>query len=215
MSSLLPLKPTVSRDDRDAEPRLVALGDSAAEDVLSAVSSTTARRILDLVYEEPRPASALADELDTSLQNVSYHLDRLEEADVLNVAEVWYSGQGREMNVYAPTNSALVLYAGAEETTTSLTDALHRALGAAGVVGLASAAVHARWAETRSDGSAVRTLDAEQPAPEPDPTLWETLVAFATGPGGTVLALGLVAIVLAFAAWYWRSHRPARRSRSV
>lgn len=213
MASLLPLKPTTARDDREVEPRLVGVDDPEAEQILSAISSATARRILDLVYDEPRPASELADELDSSLQNVSYHLERLEEAGILEVVEVWYSERGREMNVYAPGNSALVLYAGAEEAKPSLSDALHRALGAIGIVGLASALIHTHATAGRETGSDVMTM-REQP-PQSDPTYWETAVEFATGPGGTVLAIGLCAIALAFAVWYWRSYRPAARLQSV
>lgn len=219
MSSLLPLKPTVARDDRDVDPRLVAFDDAEAEAILSAVSSTTARRILELVYDEPRPASELADELDTSVQNASYHLERLEDAGLLEVAEVWYSERGREMDVYAPDNSALVLYAGAEEQRTSLSDALHRVLGAVGVVGLASALVHTYAGSPPETGTEPETADvgaftAQQPEAT-DPTLWETIVAFATGPGGAVLALGLATIALAFAVWYWRTCRPRDGPRSA
>lgn len=215
MASLLPLKPTATRDDREVQPRLVGVDDPEAEQILSAISSATARGILDLVYEEPRPASDLADELDSSVQNVSYHLERLEAAGILEVVEVWYSERGREMDVYAPGNSALVLYAGAEETKASLGDALHRVLGAVGIVGLASALVHthATAMADREAGSDVMVM-REQPA-RSDPTYWETAVEFATGPGGTVLAIGLCAIVLAFAAWYWRSYRPSARPQSV
>jgi DNA-binding transcriptional ArsR family regulator len=221
MSSLLPLKPTVTRDERDVDPRLVAFDDAEAEDILSAVSSTTARRILELVYDEPRPASELADELDTSVQNVSYHLERLENAGLLEVAEVWYSEQGREMDVYAPDNSALVLYAGAEEQRTSLSDALHRVLGAVGVVGIASALVHtyagSQFGTESGPGTEttdVGTYTTQQPEAS-DPTLWETVVSFATGPGGAVFAIGLVTITLAFAAWFWWSYRAAGRPRTA
>jgi len=209
MASLLPLKPTASRDDREIEPRLVGVDDPEAETVLSAISSTTARQILDLVYENPRPASELADELDSSLQNVSYHLERLEDAGILEVVEVWYSERGREMDVYAPGNSALVLYAGAEEAKPSLSDALHRALGGVGVVGLTSALVHTHATASTDTGSDVGIMGKQ--TSQPDPTYWETVVNFATGPGGAVLALGLCTIALAVAIWYWRSYRPATR----
>ncbi|GAB3690135.1 helix-turn-helix domain-containing protein [Salinarchaeum chitinilyticum] len=212
MASLLPLKPTTTRDDREVEPRLVGVDDPEAEEVLSAISSATARRILDLVYEQPRPASELAEELDSSLQNVSYHLDRLEDAGILEVVEVWYSERGREMDVYAPGNSALVLYAGAEEAKPSLSDALHRALGAVGIVGLASALIHTHATAGQNTGSDVGIM-GEQPA-RSDPTYWETIVEFATGPGGTAFAAGLLAIVLGFLAWYWVAYRGGDRSRA-
>lgn len=214
MSSLLPLKPapgTVS--DRELEPRLVGFEDESAEQILSAVTSTTARRILTHIYDEPTTASEIATEIDSSVQNVSYHLDRLQDADLVEVIETWYSEQGREMDVYAPTNSALVLFVGAERDSPSLTTALRRVFGAVSIVGIISGITHSRWAVPTTLPS---PRVAELPAQRSDPTLWETLVTFGTGPGGFVLGAGIALILSLFVAWYWRAYRPARsRARST
>ncbi len=207
MSSLLPLKPTTSRlRERDAEPKLVDFTDAEADEILSAVSSETARNILDRIYEEPKTASDIAREIDSSIQNVSYHLDRLTDSGLVEVAETWYSGQGREMNVYAPVNGPLVLYAGAEQATPSLTSALQRVFGAVALVGLASAVVHSRWAPFQYErGATFATTEA------PEPSLFESLLAFATGPGGFVLGIGFLLIGCWFVYWYVRSYRPYQR----
>lgn len=208
MSSLLPLKPAPgTASDRELEPRLVGFEDESAEQILSAIASTTARRILNHIYTEPTTASAIATEIESSVQNVSYHLDRLQDADLVEVIETWYSEQGREMDVYAPTNSALVLFVGAERDSPSLTTALRRVFGALGIIGTVSVITHTRWTvPTTSPSPRV----AELPAQQPDPTLWETLVTFGTGPGGFVLSVGIVLILSLFVAWYWRTYRPAR-----
>jgi len=207
MSSLLPLEPTPpTRDEREIEPRLVDFEDDDAEEILAAVSSTTARRLLGAVYDEPRTASDLADEIDTSVQNVSYHLDRLCDADLLEIVETWYSEQGREMAVYGPTSASLVLYTGARRARPSLDSALRRVLGATGLVGLGSLVVHERWVDR------LPTPMGRDVGPTPDPTLGETLSQFATGPGGTVLLLGLVTICALFGLWYVRSYRPTRNN---
>ncbi|MYL67665.1 ArsR/SmtB family transcription factor [Halorubrum distributum] len=208
MSSLLPLKPTPeTASDRKLEPRLVGFEDESAEQILSAVTSTTARRILNQLYHEPTTASDIATELDSSVQNVSYHLNRLQGADLVEVIETWYSEQGREMDVYAPSNSALVLFAGAERTAPSLTTALRRVFGAVGLVGVISGIVHTRWS-VLTPSSSLR--GAEPPVQQPDPTMWETLVTFGTGPGGFVLGIGVFLILFLFMAWYWQTYRPAR-----
>ncbi|OIB56376.1 ArsR/SmtB family transcription factor [Natrialba sp. SSL1] len=203
MASLFPRKPASALDDPETEPQLVALTDSDADHILSSVSSMTARTILALLYEEPRTASDLADHLDASVQNVSYHLERLVDADLVVVAGTWYSSQGREMDVYAPANGSLVLYAGPDHATPSLASALQRVLGGVGVVGLVSAVVHTRW-----DGPQEPAPVALRHTEPPEPTLQETLLTFATGPGGFVLAAGLVAICLWLARWYWTQYRP-------
>jgi len=59
--------------------------------------------MFDLLYEEPQTASDIAKSLDMSVQNAKYHLDKLEEAGLIEIIDIWYSDRGREMNVYAPT----------------------------------------------------------------------------------------------------------------
>ncbi|MBO4246690.1 helix-turn-helix transcriptional regulator [Halomicrobium sp. IBSBa] len=205
MSSLLPLEPSAAGvADRDIDPKLVDLADAEADEILSAIASRTARDILAAAYEEPRTASDIADAIESSVQNVSYHLDRLCDADLLEVVETWYSEQGREMAVYGPTSAALVLYAGAEQSTPSITTALERVLGGVAVVGVASLLVHRRWRALQPSVRAVRGESAQQ-------SVVDAASAFATGPGGVALWTGLLVVAGLFAFWYWRTYRPARR----
>lgn len=211
MSTLLPLKTTPdSSSERDLDPELVQFNDESAEQILSAVTSTTARCILSHIYETPTTASEIADELNSSVQNISYHLERLVNSDLIEVIDTWYSEQGREMDVYAPTNSALVLFTGAERTSPSLTTALRRVLGAVGIVGVVSAFIHTRWAVPTSSPSPSPRM-TEPPVQQPDPAVWETLASFAGGPGGFVLGIGVLAILFLFLMWYWRAYRPSQR----
>ena len=77
--------------------------------VFNALSSDTARNLLQLLYDEPQTASDIAKELEMSLQNVGYHLEKLREAELIEVAETEYSRTGKEMKIYAPTTNAVVL----------------------------------------------------------------------------------------------------------
>jgi DNA-binding transcriptional ArsR family regulator len=71
--------------------------------------------VLAALYEEPTVASALADRVGTSAQNVHYHLTNLRDADLVEVVDTWYSSKGVEMDVYAPAGDPLVLAAGRED----------------------------------------------------------------------------------------------------
>lgn len=122
----------------DRDPEVVPIDDAAADDVFETLSSATARALLAALYEEPRTASDLATAVDTSIQNVAYHLGNLEDAGLVAVVETWYSDQGTEMKVYAPTREALVLFAGDDLGRSSLLEAVSRLLGAAAVFGLLS-----------------------------------------------------------------------------
>ena len=139
MSRLLPFKSEPTRSPEGA--RVLSLEDDATEEALSALSSDTAREILALIYEEPRTPPEIRDAIDTSLQNVHYHLENLEEADLIQPAGSGYSEKGTEMTVYAPASEAVVLFAGAEDDGSRIQTALARLLGAIGLLALASVVV--------------------------------------------------------------------------
>jgi len=142
MSSLFPLRDTVTREAD--EPRLVDLDDETADEVFEALASSTTREIFLELHREPRTASDLASVTDTSVQNVQYHLGKLTDADLVEVVDTWYSARGSEMDVYAPTDESLVLFAG-EDATGSLRRLLKRIVGvfalllpASALIGLAT-----------------------------------------------------------------------------
>ncbi|KAB7516086.1 helix-turn-helix domain-containing protein [Halosegnis rubeus] len=136
--SLLPSSPDISSD---GDPRVVGVDSEDADDLLAALGSETARSIVATLHEEPASPAKLADRVDTSVQNVQYHLTRLEDAGVVTVAGTAYSEKGREMDVYAPADSPLVIVAAEEERTSGVRAALSRLLGSIGVLLVGSLAV--------------------------------------------------------------------------
>ena len=135
MSGLLPSEPDTSAAS-DTDPRVVGLDDDDAGEVLAALSSETARQLLAALHDDPDSASAVADRVDTSLQNAQYHLGRMRDAGLVEVIDTVYSAKGREMKVYAPADRPLVMFAGGEETDTrgGLRDRLRSILGAVGAL---------------------------------------------------------------------------------
>lgn len=119
MSALLPHKPPV---ERDTESQVVSLSDADSDAVFGVLSSEAARSVLRELYSGPATQSELADRVDTSIQNVSYHLGNLADAGLVDVVDQWYSKKGREMDVYAPSGSPLVLVVGGDEDTTPRPD---------------------------------------------------------------------------------------------
>jgi DNA-binding transcriptional ArsR family regulator len=106
--SIFPVRDVDPVPDRD--PRVVSLGEAGA--VVEALASRTARTIVALLHEEPMVPSELAERVGTSIQNVTYHLDRLIDADVVEVVDTCYSSRGTEMDVYAPASGPLVIRCG-------------------------------------------------------------------------------------------------------
>jgi DNA-binding transcriptional ArsR family regulator len=140
MGRLLPFE-TETRAKPD-DPQVLDLEDEATAEALSALSSETAREILAALYEDPQTPPDVRDEVGTSLQNVHYHLERLEDADLIQPAGSGYSEKGTEMTVYAPKSEAVVLFAGQQHHRSRLKTALGRLLGAVGILGLAALAIN-------------------------------------------------------------------------
>jgi DNA-binding transcriptional ArsR family regulator len=138
--SLLPSRPDAEPSE-DAGPRVIGVDSEDADEVLSALSSGTARALLAQLHDEPAPPSELADSVGTSLQNVQYHLEKLHGAGAVEVVDTAYSAKGREMDVYAPADQPLVIFAGDDSEGSTLRTALARLLGAVTILGAASVLV--------------------------------------------------------------------------
>ena len=206
MARLLPSLPSKSVSD-DASPRVIGLDSADADDLIGALSSRTARQILAALHEDAASASELADRVDSSLQNVQYHLGRMSEAGVVEVVDTVYSEKGREMKLYAPTDRPLVVVAATEEETVGLRSLLTRLLGAVGVLAVASLLVQFLLGEplTAAGGAASSADSAEATRV----TAETTATAAATGlPPGVLFFLGgLVVIVGALTVWLVRTRR--------
>ena len=144
--SLLPSEPDTSAAE-EADPRVIGVDSDDADDVLSALSSDTARELLSELHRDPAPPAEVADRVDTSLQNAQYHIEKLQEAGAIEVIDTVYSEKGREMNVYAPADRPLVIFAGDEDQTTGIRAALSRLLGSLGILAVASLAVQALFGQ--------------------------------------------------------------------
>ena len=135
--SLLPSTDDVSAK-QEGEIQVLGVDEEGTADVFEALASDTARRVLTAIWDEPAPPSVLANRLDMSVQNISYHLDNLEDAGVVQVTDTRYSEKGKEMEVYAPADDPVVVFVGTETRKTGFIDLLKRLVGATGLLLLGS-----------------------------------------------------------------------------
>jgi DNA-binding transcriptional ArsR family regulator len=201
-------------DSQPAEPRVLDVDGDEADRAFEALSSETARTVLGVLYEEPSTPTEVREEVGTSLQNVHYHLDKLEDAGLIEPAGTGYSETGNEMTVYGPASEAVVLFAGRESARSRLSDVLARVLGLYVVLAVATIAlaVAVDYLEggfqraTGGDGGGAVAMSTEAaptagaaggPALGPEPALLFFL-------GGCVVLAGLAAW------WYVREVRPVR-----
>ncbi|ERH07351.1 MAG: putative transcriptional regulator [Halonotius sp. J07HN4] len=210
MSSLFPLRSEQPPQPTEAT-RVVDIGDSEADRIVEALAAGTTREILLALYEEPAPATEIAERVDTSLQNVDYHLDKLQTAGLIEVGDSWYAEGGNEMNVYVPTAKALVLLAGDESTRQTIRETLTQVMGTAAAVGIAGllvdrlVALPARGIDTMrrvaEEDTAAESADVAESAAEPSLLPLAELGGLLTP--GMVFALGglfAIAVVLMIVA---------------
>jgi len=162
MSSIFPLRDTV-RPDESREPRLVDLDEETADEVFETLAASTTREIFLALHREPQTASDLAELTDTSVQNVQYHLQKLQDADLVSAVDTWYSERGSEMQVYAPDDESLVLYAGRDKQST-FRSLLNRMLGLASFLLPTSVLAGLAARRTIGDGADAAGADGGGPA---------------------------------------------------
>ncbi|SFS08369.1 Helix-turn-helix domain-containing protein [Halomicrobium zhouii] len=138
--SLLPSRGPDVSTAQEGEMEVIGV-DEDVDGVLDALASNTARAVLNAIYDDPGTPSEIADRLDMSIQKVSYHLEKLEDEELIAVAGTRYSEKGQEMNVYEPPEDPLVLFVGTRERKDSLRTMVKRLLPTVGILALASVAV--------------------------------------------------------------------------
>ena len=193
--SLLPSRLHVSPSPD--EPKVLDIDGKEAEAAFDALGSETARTVLAATYEEPKTPPEIREDVGTSLQNVHYHIDRLEEAGLLEPAGTGYSSKGNEMTVYGPASEAVVLFAGDEATGSRLRDTVKRLFGLVLVVALSTLvfAVLHDWL-TREPEPQAGTMTAQDAAESAGDaagavTALDPAVAFFLGGCAVVAAIGL------------------------
>lgn len=189
----------------DAE--VVGVDSDAADDLISALGSETARTVLTTIHDDPASPSELADRLDMSIQRVHYHVQNLLDADLVEAVDTTRADGGNEMTVYGPTERPVVVFAGTDERS-DLRSMLSGLLSAFGILTVASLLVQQVLGDgvdallgggggAGDGGSGMSTASAE------------AVSQGATGPPpGVVFFLGGAVVLLAAAAvWYWRRVR--------
>lgn len=132
MARLLPLRSEIEVERND-EPSILYVDNDQTKRVLNALSSDTTLSIFRVLTDRGLSTSEVADELDMSTQNATYHLRKLQEADLIEVIDTCYSEKGREMEIFAATNDPKVVILGTSDERSNLRQVFKNM---AGVLGL-------------------------------------------------------------------------------
>lgn len=135
MSRLFPTNSDVTVD-RSGEAELLCIDDDQTPEILATLSSDTSQNIFQQVHQEPKTATDLAQELNTSVQGVTYHLAKLQDTGLIEVLDTCYSEKGREMDVYGPSERPYIVFLGMSTDESGLTAAFKRFAHSIGPVGI-------------------------------------------------------------------------------
>lgn len=170
------------------EGTLCNLADDSGARVFNVLGSETARRIYLHLQDETATASEIAEHADTSIQNTQYHLTKLREAELVEVADTEYSSKGSEMNIYAATDDPLIIVSGSESRLEKVRSRLSDLLG--GIAMLLGGSILIEWLTRQdilgigSNSAGLLNLASPTSAPtEPEPWLWlpPGLIFFVSG----------------------------------
>jgi len=192
--------------DADETARILEVEDEETDAIFDALAPDTRREIYQSLFVEPRTTSELAEAVDTSLQNVQYHLEPLEDAGLIEEVDTVYSEKGAEMAVYAPAADPLV-FVGDTQTLPDVKRSLRPVVSGLAILGVVSLFV--QWlahelltvAPERSSGPGMMTAQEtvqETAATETSGPLIR-LVMEVLEPGLVVFVAGLV--IAALVVW--------------
>lgn len=138
MARLFPSR-TDSSVERDRNPSVLYVDDDRTAEMISTLSGDTALTVFRMLDGEALTASEIADRLDLSVQNASYHLENLQDADLVEIIDTCYSEKGREMEIFTATSEPKILVLGTEDDGRTARRAFTTLAGAIGVPAVALA----------------------------------------------------------------------------
>jgi len=157
----------------DEQLRVLDVEGEETDDVLDALATDTRRAVYRALFERPRTASEVAEHIDSSVQNVHYHLTTLEDAGLVESVDTRYSEKGNEMTVYGPASDPLVIV-GDGEVRPRVERTLTDVVGGIGLLGVAAIFVQfgAERLARPSVGGAAGPASANATAGEPGSLTW-------------------------------------------
>lgn len=91
------------------EPAIYTLSQDSGREIASVLSSDSTRPIFEVIESQAATPVEIAEGLDMTLQNVHYHVEKLEEAGLIEVTGIEYSDRGREMHIYESVHDEVIL----------------------------------------------------------------------------------------------------------
>jgi DNA-binding transcriptional ArsR family regulator len=138
MSGIRDLFGEKSLTGRETSLVVIEMPDAEAVSLFKTLSDDTTIQIYTAIQEEPKVAPELKDDSETTIQNIHYHLDKLEDAGLIEPVGTWVSDTGVEMTVYGAIYDPLVISFADDEDTATIRQTLRRQFRLLGVVSFVS-----------------------------------------------------------------------------
>lgn len=122
---------------------MIDLSEEESEEILDALATRTRRQLYLLLFDSAATTSELAEQVDTSVQNVHHHISVLRDVNLVEPVDTVYSAKGNEMTVYGPASDPLV-FVGDHQQSGGVDVTLSDVVAGVGLLALGSLLV--QWA---------------------------------------------------------------------
>ena len=143
---------------------LVDLNEKKTKKLAETITSDTSRKILNHLTEKDDSESNIAKALEKPISTIHYHLQKLQEAQLVVVEEFHYSEKGREVNHYKLANKYIII---APKKVSGLKEKLKNILPVAIIFGAISVVIKFFTTKTKEFASPMmaKTMDFQEAAP--------------------------------------------------
>lgn len=175
-------------------------GDEATGKIARAFASRTAGLIMQSLADGPQSATEIAESLSIPITTVVYHLEKLQDAGILEVASTRWSEKGREVKLYRQAERVVIVAPTTRDLRSLLTKygALLGVVAAASVMMVVISTLVGPMEPPVSGAGVLDTRAEAAPLPMGSALLHQLVLAFFGGGCLVILAL------MVYELWAWR-----------
>ena len=95
--------------EEEKEIKILSTDDKKIKSFGELLTNDSSREILQILFQNELTATEIAQKTDVSLQLVKYHINKMQELDIVKISKVEKNVKNQDMNYYTATKFALVI----------------------------------------------------------------------------------------------------------
>ena len=96
-------------EEEDKEIKILSTDDKKIKSFGELLTNDSSREILQILFQNELTALEIAQKTDVSLQLVKYHINKMQELEIVKISKVEKNTKNQDMNYYTATKFAVVI----------------------------------------------------------------------------------------------------------